>query len=172
MANGDVENGDVQAFIELGAELSATKATEVDTICGLINADVNLILANLGIALPVTDDNSVSWLKLTKLFGSTSLTLELLAGQDTEEENTRAQRYWDRYRQNIDQLLNSGGQMLEADFQTDPAPNTLPTVVGEYDASQRKRFLRFPQRAAADHHDNLRAIEKTRAGWRSAIEGL
>lgn len=175
MANGDITNTDVQNFLQLngvGLTLDSETSTKVDSLCTSINADVNLILKNLGIALPISDSDSQEWLKLTKEFGATSLTLELLSAQDTEEENTRAQRFWDRYQSRLADLINSGGNLLEADFQTDPIPNTLPALVGQFDASLRKRFLRFPQHAAAVQFDNEQEIARTRAGWKQAIRGL
>lgn len=171
MANGDIDNSDVQAFVEL-ATLATGRDTEIDDICTSINSDVNLILKNLGISLPVTDSDSVGWLKLTKQFGAASLTMELLAGQDTEEENTRAQRFWDRYQARLMELINSGGQNLEADFQTDPVPLSIPQPLSQFDSEVRKRFLRFPQRAAADQFTDQKQIARTRADWKKAIGGL
>lgn len=171
MANGDITNTDVQAFRELGT-LSSGRAAEIDLICDNINSDVNLILRNLGIVLPVTDSDSVLWLKFTKLLGASSMTMELLSGQSTEEENTRAQRDWDKYKERIDALINSGGEILEVTFSTDPIISTLPALVGVNNAEQRKRFLRFPQRAAADQYTDEATIRKTRAPWKTAIRGL
>lgn len=171
MANGDIANTDILVFLELGS-LGTGKDTEIDTLCNEINSEVNLVLKNLGIALPVSDADSLNWLKLTKTFGAGSLTLEKFAAQDTEEENSRAQRLWERYRERLGELISSGGNILEADFQTDPIPNTLPTLVGEFDPNLRKRFLRFPQRVAADQYTDERELTRTRAGWKRAIRGL
>ncbi len=172
MANGDITNTDVQNFVDLGAALSVDKASDVDEICVGINADVNLILVRLGFRMPISDTDSLGWLTLTKKLGATALSLDLLMAQDSEEENTRAERYWEKYQLRIQELLESGGDVLAgAEMQADPRPNNAPVLVGELDASQRKRFLRFPQRAAADNYDNDIAIARTRAGWRPAIRG-
>lgn len=175
MSNGDITNTDVQDFFSLNGvslELSSENATKVDGLCTSINSDTNLVLKNLGISLPISDNDSNEWLKLTKQFGAGSLTLELLESQDTEEENTRAQRFWDRYKERLAELMASGGSLLEADFEADPRPNTLPTLTAELSSFRAMRHLRFPQRAAADQFVDEAEIAKSRASWKQAIRGL
>lgn len=161
--NGDITHTDIEAFLKLGSTFPATSNTtltedDVDALCTSINSEVNLILADLGFALPVTTTQSVAWLKMVKQHGAGSLTLDGLAALSTEENNTRAQRFWDRYRSWLDQLIESGGDILDAPKQTDPIPSVLPVVFGQYDEAHRKRFLRFPQRARVDHLDNEEEI--------------
>jgi hypothetical protein len=177
MANGDIAHADVEAFIKMGQPFPSSSETtmtetEADSICNEINADVNLILKRLAFSMPISDSDSLEWIKFTKLNGASAIILDGLLAQDSEEGNTRAQRYWDRYMARLNKLVESGGEILQADRETDPQPNRIPTIVGEWDSSQRKRFLRFPQRAAADHHDNDSEIASTGAGWKSAIRGL
>lgn len=177
MANGDIAHADVEGFLKLGQNFPSASSTtmtetEADAICDEINADVNLVLKRLGFALDISDADSLQWLKFTKLFGASAVILDGLLAQDSEEDNTRAQRYWDRYMERLTKLVDSGGELLDADRESDPQPNRVPTLVGEWDDEKRKRFLRFPQRAAADQYDHESAIASTRAPWKSAIRGL
>jgi len=175
--NGDITYIDIEAFLALGHDFPETSTTtltqsDVDEICTNINADVNLILERLGFELPVTGTNSVEWLELTKKFGAASLVIDSLGAQNSEEENTRATRFWTRYTQRLDDLISSGGEILtDAPVQTDPMPSRVPTVYGQRVSSRRKRYLRFPQRAAADQYDDENAVRSTRAGWKSSIRG-
>ncbi|MBD3260294.1 MAG: hypothetical protein GF334_01230 [Candidatus Altiarchaeales archaeon] len=175
--NGDITHVDIEELLELGSEFPTTSSStltesDVDALCDSINREVNLVLRNLGLALPITDADSVAWLKLTKQFGAGSIVLDGLSSQATEEENTRADRWWNRYQERLDQLINSGGDVLETPTETDPRPNTVPVVFGEWDDERRKRFLRFPQRAAADHFTNHQEIRDTGADWKGAIGGF
>lgn len=175
--NGNITVTEIESFLEFGAsfpESSDTTLTQTDVnnICDGINAEVNLILDRLGFELPVTATNSVEWLELTKKFGAGSLVIDGLGAQSSEEENTRAQRYWDRYMERIQDLINSGGAILaDAVLQDDPRPSMVPVVYGQRVGARRKRYLRFPQRAAADQYDDEAAIANTRAPWTGAIGG-
>jgi hypothetical protein len=176
MANGDITHADIEKFIEFGAafpESSDTTLTEsdVDSICDGINAEVNLVLKRLGFELPSADPDSIQWLSQTKLFGATSLTLDGLAAQNTEEENQRAERYWEKYQQRIQELIESGGDVIDAPKEDDPHPSNVPVVTGEFDNELMKRHLRFPQRAAADMFTRNEAIKKARTTWSRAIKG-
>jgi hypothetical protein len=177
MANGDVDHADIEAFLTLGEPFPADSDTtmteaDADAICDDINAEINLILKRLGFQMPITDTDSLTWLSLTKKFGAGALVLDGLMAQSTQEENTRAQRYWDRYETRRMQLAESGGEILDAAMETNPQPNRMPVLVGEHSDEGRKRYLRFPQRAAADHYDNDAEIAATGASWTNAIRGL
>jgi hypothetical protein len=177
MANGDIAHADVEGFLKLGATFptssdTAMTETDADSICNEINADVNLLLKQLGFSLPISDADSLQWLTFTKLNGAASIILDGIMAQDTEEENTRAQRYWERYMARLTKLVDSGGEILQAERDSDPQPNRVPIVVGEWDNQQRKRFLRFPQRAAADQYDDTSEVASTGASWKSAIRGF
>jgi len=177
VANGDIAHADVEGFLKLGAPFPASSdttmtETEADAICDEINADVNLVLKRLGFALPISDADSLQWLTFTKLLGASSVILDGLLAQDSEEDNTRAQRYWDRYMDRLTKLVESGGDLLDADMETDPQPNRVPTLVGAWSDESRKRFLRFPQRAAADQYDHESELASTSAAWKSATRGL
>jgi len=175
--NGNITVTEIESFIEFGAsfpESSDTTLTQSDVndICDGINAEVNLILSRLGFEMPVTAANSVEWLELTKKFGAGSLVIDGLGGQSSEEENTRADRYWNRYMERIQELLNSGGAILDdAELQTDPLPSRVPVAYSERLSRSRKRRLRFPQRAAADQYEDESAVAATRAPWTGAIGG-
>jgi len=161
--NGDITHTDIESFLKIGSAFPTTSNTtltedDVDALCTSINSEVNLILTDLGFSLPITATDSIQWLKMVKQHGAGSLVLDGLASQATEENNTRAQRLWDRYRSWLDQLIESGGDILDAPKQTDPVPSTLPVVFGQYDEAHRKRYLRFPQRARVDHLDNEEEI--------------
>lgn len=171
MANGDISHEDIEQFIEIGT-LDTTQANAVDQICNGINSDVNLVLRRLGISLPVTDNDSLEWLELTKKLGAASLSVDYLMGQDSEEENTRSQRYWDKYLARIRELIESGGDILEADFQTDPRPLNVPVSVFDSQASLEKKSMRFPQRAAAEHYEDDLVVRRSRQGYKRAIRGL
>lgn len=175
MANGDIAHADIESFISLGADFPASSdtsltETEVDTMCSEINSDVNLILKRLGFSLPVTDSDSIAWLTQTKKFGAAAIVIHGLAAQDSEEENTRADWYWDKYQERLQELIDSGGDILEADVQDDPRPSRVP-MLSTSSARNRKRFLRFPQRAAADQYTDEATIDRTRADWKRKIEG-
>jgi hypothetical protein len=95
-----------------------------------------------------------------------------LLGQDTEEGNTRGERYWNRYLARLSQLLDSGGDILDgSDKQTDPRPSTMPRSVGDASGDYKKRNLRFPQRAAADQFTDERDTADVNAPWKGAISG-
>lgn len=175
MANGDVTYTDVEGFIKLGRafpETSSTTMTQDDAanICSDINAEVNLILKRLGFALPMTDADSIRWVRLTKLNGAACYTIDGLMAQDSEEGVTRAERYCERYQARLNQLVNSGGEILDADKQTDPRPTSSPLLVGGDE--QDKRYLRFPQRSRADEYDNKQGIEDSGAPWVDYIRGF
>jgi len=178
--NGDITHTDLEAFIALGSPIPIDATTTLDedaadAICDSINGEVNLLLDRLGISTPVSassSPNSCEWLKLTKQLGATSLYLDGLTAQNSEDENERANRYWERYTARLQELWSSGGEILaDADTVTDPAPSRVPVVVSASTSASRKRHLRFPQRAAADQYDDELAISRTGAGWRSAIRG-
>lgn len=178
MANGDILHADVEGFIKLGYKFPATSNTamteaEADSICVEVNSEVNLVLLQLAFSLPLGNSDNINWARNTKLFGASSIILDGILGHDTEEGNTRATRYWDRYLARITQLMNSGGATLDdSDRQVDPQPNNQAILYGKTDSEGEKRFLRFPQRAAADHYDNDRAIRNVGASWRRAIGGF
>ena len=177
MANGDIAHADVEGFLQLGQPFPSASDTtmteaEADGLCDHINAEVNLVLKRLGFALPITATDSLQWLEMTKKFGSSALILDGLLAQDSEEDNTRATRLWNLYEKRLQQLIDSGGDLLDAPMETDPQPNRVPVLAGEWSDESRKRFLRFRQRARADHYDNDIAISQTRASWKSAIRGL
>lgn len=147
-------------------------ASEADALCNEINAEVNLWLKRLGFSLPIMDSDSLTWLQLTKTLGASAYVLDGLMASDAEQDNTRASRLWDQYEKRLQILRDTGGEILGAERQTSPRPCNVPILVGEYDDSQRKRFLRFPQRAAADQYDDEREIADTDADWAAAIRGL
>jgi hypothetical protein len=178
MANGDIQHADVEGFIVLGRPLPTTSNTgmteaEADGICDEINAEVNLVLKRLGFGLPLGVAENILWAKGTKLFGASSLILDGMLAQDVEEGNTRAGRYWDRYLARINQLIDSNGDILDPDdiSTDDPIASTSPRLVGDTSSEGQKRFLRFPQRAAADQSTDEQAIRDSGASWRSAIAG-
>lgn len=177
MANGDVTHTDVEGFLQLGYPLPETSNTtmtagEADALCNEVNSEVNLWLKRLGFALPITDADSLTWLQFTKTLGASAYILEGLMAQDVEQDNTRATRLWDQYEKRLQVLRDTGGEILDAARQTSPRPCNVPILVGEYDDAQRKRFLRFPQRAAADQYDDEAEIADTDADWVTAIRGL
>lgn len=175
--NGDITYIDIEAFLALGQEFPVTSNTtltqdDVNAICDNINAEVNLVLTRLGFAMPVTAPNSIEWLELTKKFGAASLVIDGIGAQNSEEENNRASRFWSRFTDRLKTLVEGGGQILtDATVETDPMPSRVPTVYGQRVSSRRKRYLRFPQRAAADQYDDETAISRTNASWKSSIRG-
>lgn len=175
--NGNITYVDIESFLATGQSFPVTSDTtfsqsDVNDICDNINAEVNLVLERLGFEMPVTAANSVEWLELTKKFGAASLVIDGLGAQNSEEENTRATRFWERFSDRLNDLMNSGGEILtDATVQTDPMPSRVPTVYGQRVGARRKRYLRFPQRAAADQYDDEAAATQTYAGWKSAIRG-
>jgi hypothetical protein len=179
MANGDILHADVEGFINLGRDFPATSTNpgvmieaEADSICQEISSEVNLALNRLGFGLPLSNTNNINWARNTKLFGASAIILDGLLGQDTEEGNTRAQRYWDRYINRLSQLMDSGGDILDGeDKQTDPRPSNMPLGVGDASGDYKKRNLRFPQRAAADQYTDERETAKVNAPWKGAIAG-
>lgn len=178
MANGDIQHADVEGFIKLGYKFPATSNTamteaEADSICDEINSEVNLALKQLAFSLPLGNADNINWARNTKLFGASSIILDGILGADTEEGNTRADRYWDRYLARIAQLFDSGGSNLEdSDRQSDPRPNTQPILYGKTTSDGEKRSLRFPQRAAADQYDDEEATRNVGASWRRSIGGF
>jgi hypothetical protein len=73
----------------------------------------------------------------------------------------------------LTQLVNSGGDILDGtDKQDDPRPNNSPLLVGDGSSDGEKRFLRFPQRAAADQYTDEKAIRESGANWKSATGGF
>lgn len=178
MANGDITHADVEGFIKLGRAFPTTSetgmtATEADGICTEINSEVNLALNRLGFVNPLTNADNINWAKNTKLFGASSLILDGMLAQDTEEGNTRAKRYWDRYLARLTQLVNSGGDILDgSDKQANPRPTNTPLLVGDGTSDGDKRNLRFPQRAAADEFTDKRAVRDSGADWKDAIRGF
>lgn len=177
MANGDVTHAEIEAFLKVGAPFPSSSSTtltetEADALCGEVNAEVNLALKQLGFSLPISDTDSLTWLKLTKTLGSAAYILDGLMAQDTQEDNTRAQRLWTMYERRLSKLFESGGEVIQADRQADPRPTNVPIAVGEWEDQQRKRFLRFPQRAAADQYDDEVAIHDTSADWYTVVRGL
>lgn len=178
MANGDITHEDVEEFIILGRPFPAASATgmdekSADSICDEINAEVNLALWRLGFSNPLASADNINWAKNTKKFGASSLILDGMLAQDTEEGNTRARRYWDRYLARLTQLINSGGDILDGtDKQTDPRPTNTPLLVGDGTGDGDKRYLRFPQRAAADQFTDEKATRESGAGWKGAIGGF
>jgi len=179
MANGDITHADVEGFINLGRDFPTTSTNpgvmteaEADSICTEISSEVNLALNRLGFGLPLSNSDNINWARNTKLFGASAIILDGLLGQDTEEGNTRAQRYWDRYIARLTQLMESGGDILDgSDKQTDPRPSTMPRGVGDASGDWKKRYLRFPQRAAADQFTDEREVGKISAPWKGAIAG-
>lgn len=151
--NGDITSDDVVSSIEFGP-VSEDAHVKIDEICATINGEVNMYLARVGFA-ELTDDRAIAWAKLTKSFGAISLTIEMFAGQDTDEENSRAQRLWDRYQNRLNELLSSNGMIL-SELGGATVINRLPTVPSGVRGRQRK--LRFPQAAAATHKANYDAI--------------
>lgn len=180
MANGDITHADVEGFINLGRDFPSTSTnpgvmieSEADSICTEISAEVNLALNRLGFSLPLANTNNISWARNTKLFGASAIILDGLLGQDTEEGNTRASRYWERYMARLSQLIESGGDILDgSDKQTDPRPSTMPRGVGDASGETEKRYLRFPQRAAADQYTDEANVRSIGAAWRRAIGGF
>lgn len=178
MANGDIAHADIEQFIKLGRPFPATSSTgmtedDADIICEDINAEVNLVLRRLGFSLPLSNATNITWVSNTKKLGASSLILDGMMAQDVDEGNTRAGRYWNRYIARLTDLVNSGGDLLDpSDKQTDPRPNNAPYLAGESTEEGMKRFLRFPQRAAADQYTDELAIRESGAGWLSAIGGL
>ena len=177
MANGDVTHAEVEGFLQFGnpfpsSSNSTMTETEADSRCSEVNAEVNLALKRLGFSLPIADTDSLTWLQMTKTLGASAYILDGLMAQDTQQDNTRAQRLWTMYERRLSQLLESGGEIIQADRTVDPMPSNVPIIVGEWDANMRKRFLRFPQRAAADQYDDETATRDTDADWSTAIRGF
>lgn len=160
MANADISNVDVEDTIDLGGQdLKPDVARDINQLCVEINSDVNLYLTRLGFVLPITDTQSLDWIRLTKKYGATALALDYLVGQDSEEENTRAQRFWKRYQDRIKQLLDMGtGTLPGATVQTSPRPNSAPVAVGSTSNMSLMNPMRFPQRAAVEHDINRTSI--------------
>ncbi len=159
MANADISHVDVEDTINLGQSLEQDSARDITQLCAEINSDVNLYLTRLGFVLPITDTQSLDWIRLTKKYGATALALDYLMGQDSEEENTRAQRYWDRYLARIKDLLSMGIDTLPgATVQTSPRPNSAPVSVGATSNQGLMNPMRFPQRAAVEQDINDRSI--------------
>lgn len=173
MANGDIDFTNIEEMVDFGDPLTEENRQRCNEICDHINAEVNLVLKRLGFNLPIASADSNQWLELTKKFGATSLVLDMLGAQNTEEENTRAQRFWDRYLMKLEELYSSGGALLDEDVSgADTVPSRVPILAGEYGDEQMKRYLRFPQRAAADQFTDERAIRQRPTTWSGAIKGF
>lgn len=162
MANGDIQHADVESFLSFGAAFPTAATSEgvlteneVDGICDDINSDVNLVLRRLNITLPITDSDALNWLDLTKKWGACSIVLDSLKAQDTEEENTRSQRFWDRYMSRLEKLWESGGEILPGVSYNDDNPTTIPTQ-----KSSVTTALRFPQLAFVTHRNNQARIRQ------------
>lgn len=129
MANGDITHEDLEIFLQISpfpaVSNSALTEDDIDEVAGEINAEVNLVLKRLGFALPITEDNSLKWLALTKKIGLAAWYLDNSMAQDVEEGNTRAQRYYDRYMARISSLVSSGGDLLDAPLATDDEGATI-----------------------------------------------
>jgi hypothetical protein len=180
VANGDITHADVEEFIKLGRDFPATSTnpgvmleSEADGICEEISSEVNLWLKRLGFGLPLSNSDNINWARNTKLFGASSLILDGIMAQDSDEGNTRAGRYWTRYLARMNSLYDSGGDILDpGDKQTDPRPQNTPYLAGEASEDGQKRYLRWAQRAAADQYTDEEAIRSSGASWKSVIGGF
>lgn len=152
--NGDITAAEVAQTINFGP-LTEESTAKIDTICDNINGEVNLYLDQVGHAI-LTNPKAISWAALTKKFGAASLAIEMFAGANTDEENSRAQRLWDRYQDRLRELLSTGGAIL-GDTATEII-NRLPTV--PRNSRRAGRVARFPQSAAIAHHVNEQKLSE------------
>jgi hypothetical protein len=161
MANADISHVDIEDTVNFGEPLSEAAARDIGDLCDEINSDVNIYLTRINFVMPITDSQSLDWIRLTKRMGATALAIDYLMGQASEEENTRAQRYWKRYQERISTLVSMGKNTLPgAAVETSPRPNSLPVVVDKGSDMALWNPMRFPQRAAVEQEVNRATIRK------------
>lgn len=179
LTNGDINYAHVESFLQFSTPLPPVSETgisqaDVNQLANYYNAEVNLILDNLGFAMPITAANSLNWIRWTKTLPVAAFTLHGIAAQDSDETITaRADKLLEEYRRRIEQLTASGGTILDAALDTDPVPTRLPVALGIPIEQRVRRKLRFEQLARVEKVVNDEFVRDFSPDeWLRAIRGV
>ena len=164
---------DVESLIGDADFTTTTTPTtsEVTQFITWVEGEVNARLYQMGFNVPVTNTESKKLIQSAVLWGVGALTLETmsaLGGGDAE--NTRLERWWKFYEKAMLLILSGGGEVLyDADRDTDPRINMLPTIYGDERSETVDHKLTFREFAAKTQYLNERDIQRTTAAWRGAL---
>lgn len=187
MANGDVTYVQVEEFIQLSSPLPETSETsisqaDVNQICEYVNAEVNLVLVELGFVLPLSPDPSdgVTWVQFTKTLAASAYTLLGINAQAGDEGIVeQANQLLTRYQNRTTQLIESGGELiggLESTITLRPSrvPVALmETTSDEIRKSIVRRKLRFEQLVRAERYENEQYLaDHMPDEWSGLIRGV
>ena len=181
LANGDINYLHVEVFLQLSSPLPPTSETSMDQddvniLCGYYNAEVNLVLQELGFAFPITEAWSLEWIRWTKTLGVSAYVLLGIAAQDSDESITaRANDLLSGptgYQTRIERLIATGGEPLQAEKESD-APASAPVALSVPIAGRARRHLRFEQAVRVDNLVNDDYVSDfAPEEWLAAIKGF
>lgn len=164
---------DVESLVGQTAFDSATTPTlsEVETFIDWVEAEVNARLHQVGVSVPVDATESVKLVRACVLWGVGALSLEAMSAMGTgEAEQARLERWWGFYEKALLMILSGGGGLLyDADRETDPRINMLPTLYGDERAETVDHKLSFRELAAKTQFLNERDVGRTIATWKGAL---
>lgn len=179
LPNGNCNYAHIEAFLQLGDPLPPTSETSIDQddvnrLCEYYNAEVDLVLKQLGFAFPITEPNSIQWIRWTKTLPVAAYVLHGMAAQDSDESITaRAELLLEDYRQRIDGLLSSGGEPLDAGRVTTPRPSRVPIALGVPVENLLRRNMRFEQVARIEQLEQEKGLaDFAPDDWLAAIRGV
>lgn len=179
LPNGDCNYAHIEAFLQLSMPLPPESETsmsqnDVDRLCEYHNAEVDLILRQLGFAFPITEPKSLSWIRWTKTLPTAAYVLHGLAAQDSDDSITaRAEVLLEDYTTRTRDLLSSGGEPLDADRVATPRPSRVPIALSVPRGNLLRRQMRFEQVARVEKLEQEEGLQDFAPDdWLAAIRGV
>ena len=150
---------------------STPTLSEIETFIEWVEAEVNARLHQVGVSVPVDATESIKLVRACVLWGVGALTLEAILAMGTgDAEQARLDRWWKFYERALLLILSGGGALLyDADRETDPRINMLPTIFGDQRAETVDHKLTFRELAAKTQYLNERDVGRTIASWKGAL---
>lgn len=115
-----------------GTNFTATSEpseTEVEQNITLIEAEMNAAFKQVGFVVPITGTESLKICKAVALWGVSAWTLDDIYALTSVEEDPRAARWWSKYADLMNAIVNSGGDQLhDAPRETGTRINTAPVL--------------------------------------------
>jgi hypothetical protein len=165
---------DIEAMLGDIIFSSATSPTdaEVEQFIQWVEAEIEARLRRLGIKTPVDDTASKKLVQGAVLWGASALALEALTSQaPTESDNARLRRWWDMFERSVGLLLAHGGEHLyDADRETSPRINMLPTLFGDSRYESMEQRLSPRRLAAKWQYEDDTDFKEIIASWKAAAQ--
>jgi hypothetical protein len=186
LANGDTNYMYAESLLQLSMPLPPESDTgidqqDVDLIADHVNAEVNLMLAELGFTFPLdlANENAIKWIRWTKTLKTAGYTLLGLAGQSGDDALTdRASQILEDFSGRMQKLEETNGDFLKLPTDETGRASQVPvalSVTTSQDVLKGivRRKLRFEQLVRVERYENEQFVnDYAPSEWLPFIRGV